>query len=243
VNKSTIGAQLYTLREFAKTAEDLDETLRKVKAIGYETVQVSGIGPIDSVRVKELTDKYGLSICATHVPFDRMKTDLDNLAEQHKLWDCRYVGLGSIPQSYRGSLEGYRAFAKEASEIAKRLADYGLKFVYHNHHFEFERFDGRTGMDILVEESDPEVFGLELDLYWVQVGGASPVDWIHKVKGRMDVVHLKDMAVLKEQQIFAEIGEGNLNWDAILKPAGKQVYNGTLSNKTRASETRSRAWS
>jgi sugar phosphate isomerase/epimerase len=60
-------------------------------------------------------------------------------------------------------------------------------------------------------------FCVKLLIEFYNVFGANPVDWIHKVKGRMDVVHLKDMAILKEQQIFAEFGEGNLNWDAIIE--------------------------
>lgn len=92
---------------------------------------------------------------------------------------------------------GYRTFAKLASGIARTLKEeHGLQFVYHNHDFEFERVDGVTGMEVLLQESDPEVFGFELDMYWVQAGGANPVDWVHKVKGRMQVMHLKDMAII-----------------------------------------------
>jgi sugar phosphate isomerase/epimerase len=72
-------------------------------------------------------------------------------------------------------------------------------------------------MDILFSETDPEYFGFEIDTFWIQSGGANPVEWIYKVNGRMDVVHFKDMAIKEDQQIFAEIGEGNLNWDAIVK--------------------------
>ena len=33
----------------------------------------------------------------------------------------------------------------------------------------------------------------------------------------MHVVHLKDMAMSGTQQLFAEVGEGNLEWDLILE--------------------------
>ena len=60
----------------------------------------------------------------------------------------------------------------------------------------------------------------ELDTYWVQHGGADPAAWIRRLKGRMPVVHLKDMTVSAEgwnvKQLMAEVGEGNLNWPAIL---------------------------
>ena len=114
---------------------------------------------------------------------------------------------GSMPGEYQSGKEGYQAFAKEASEIGRRLADNGLQFIYHNHHFEFMKFDGILGMDILLNESDPETFGFEIDTYWVQAGGANPVDWINKVGDRMQVIHYKDMAISKDvNQIMAGLG-------------------------------------
>ncbi|MNC41164.1 Xylose isomerase-like TIM barrel [compost metagenome] len=77
--------------------------------------------------------------------------------------------------------------------------------------------DGVTGLEVLLQEADPEAFGFELDLYWVQAGGGSPVDWIHRVKDRMKVVHLKDMAVVSRKAEFAEIGQGNMNYPAIIE--------------------------
>ncbi|WP_231571709.1 sugar phosphate isomerase/epimerase family protein [Gordoniibacillus kamchatkensis] len=173
MRKNQIAAQLFTLREFAKTAEQLDETLRKVKDIGYDAVQVSGIGPIEPAKVKELADRHGLTICATHVPYERLKNDLEQVIQEHRLWGCRYVGLGSMPAPYRTGKSGYTLLADEFSAVGRALADAGLQFVYHNHKFEFEKFEGETGMDWLLRASDPEAFHFELDTYWVQAGGAT----------------------------------------------------------------------
>lgn len=215
---STIAAQMYTLREFTQTAEGLRDSFLKVHDIGYQAVQVSGIGPIDPQLVRQYADEAGLAICATHVPWDRLVNDLDALAAEHKLWNCTYIGLGALPGEYQTSQEGYRTFAREASQIAHVLKQkHGLQFVYHNHDFEFERLDGLTGLEVLLQESDPGAFDFELDLYWVQAGGGSPVDWINKVKDRMRVVHLKDMAVVARKAEFAEIGQGNMDYRAIIE--------------------------
>ncbi len=212
-----IAAQLYTLREFLKTPEDIDKTLKKVKEIGYDAVQVSGMGPIDSQDLKTIVDREGLTICATHIGFDRLKNELDSVISDHKLWGCKYVGLGSMPEEYRKDKDSFIKFAKEASEIAEKLQENGLQFVYHNHNFEFIKFGDKTGMDILFENTDPQSFDFEIDTYWVQAGGADPSQWITKVAGRMDVVHFKDMAVDGWEPIMAEVGEGNLNWDSIIQ--------------------------
>ncbi|WP_282936171.1 sugar phosphate isomerase/epimerase [Paenibacillus sp. RC67] len=214
---SQIAVQMYTLREFAKTPEALRTTFQKVADIGYTAVQVSGIGPMNPAQVKEYADESGLKICATHISWDRLENDLDALAREHQRWDCKYVGIGGLPDHYRTSQEGYRTFAKQASDIALRLKEqYGLQFIYHNHAFEFESRDGITGMDILLNESNPKHFGFELDLYWLQAGGADPIEWIRKVEGQMQVVHLKDMAIVNGKQATAELGEGNMNYKGIM---------------------------
>lgn len=227
MNEMTVAAQLYTLREFLKTPGDVEKTLKKVKAMGYNAVQASGIGPVDPKVLKQLADEAGVKICATHISYDRLKNDLEAVIQDHKTWDCRYVGLGAMPEQFRESREGYIAFAKEFNEISKRIFDQGLKFIYHNHNFEFEKFTGTTGLELLFLNTDPETFGFELDTYWIQAGGANPVEWIKKMEGRMEVVHFKDMAVKGFNQLFAEIGEGNLNWPVIIdicRETGVQWY-------------------
>jgi sugar phosphate isomerase/epimerase len=213
-----IAAQLYTVRDFLKNPQDVSESLKKIRGIGYKAVQASGIGPIDNREFKELADHEGLEICATHVGYDDLLNNIDAVIEKHRIWNCKYVGLGGLPVEYRSSREGYAAFAKQASEIGKKLNDAELKFIYHNHDFEFVKFEGRTGMDILFEETDPHFVDFELDVYWVQAGGADPIEWIRKAAGRMKVIHFKDMTVTPERkQHFAEISEGNMNFRGILQ--------------------------
>jgi sugar phosphate isomerase/epimerase len=225
MNYPKIAAQMYTVREFCKTPEGIHESLKKIKEAGYDAVQVSGVGPIGHQEMKGMADEFGLNICATHISFDRLKDETEDVIHQHKLWDCKYVGVGSMPRPYQEDKDGFVSFAKEASKYARILKDNGLQFIYHNHSFEFRKFDGVTGMEILLQESDPEAFDFEIDTYWVQHGGADPIEWINKVSGRMDVVHYKDMVmgvVEKERrQIMAEIGEGNLNWKGITEACAK----------------------
>ncbi len=216
MNKNTIAAQLFTLRDFTKTPADIEKTLKKVKEAGYSAVQVSGMGPVEPAFLKELTDSLQLRICATHISFDRLKNDLKAVINEHKLWNCDFVGIGSMPSEYPRSREGYTGFAREASVIARELAANGLKLIYHNHNFEFQKYDGVTGLDILINESDPAAFGFEIDTYWVQAGGGSPVQWLKKVAGRIDVVHFKDMEFIDGRQEMAAIGEGNLDWESIV---------------------------
>lgn len=213
---SAIAAQLYTLREFTKTPVDIRDTFNKVSDLGYEAVQVSGMGPIEPEALKEIADESGLKIIATHIGYQRICEEPAAVIADHKLWGCRHVAIGGLPQEYRNE-QGFSSFAREASKAVQPLIDAGLTFSYHNHSFELQRFGDKTGMQMLVEESDPHNFSFEIDTYWIQHGGANPVTWLQKLRDRMCVVHLKDMAMEGSKQLFAEVGEGNLEWEDILR--------------------------
>ena len=152
-----LAAQLYTLRDFCKTAKDFEESLRKLKRIGYDVVQISGIGPISYPEIKRILDDTGNACCATHIPYERMVKETEQVIEEHYLIQCKYPAIGGLPGEYR-SAEGFSKFAKEATEVGKKLAKGGLRFGYHNHSFELEKFGKRTGLAILYEDSDPEYF-------------------------------------------------------------------------------------
>lgn len=215
--KPILAAQLYTIRAHTQTAADFAASMQKIRQIGYTSVQVSAIGPIAPAEVKQILDDNGLTVCITHIGFPRLQNDLDAVIEEHHLWKCKNVAVGSMPNEYReGGEDAYRRFTAEASAIGEKLHAAGLTFSYHNHSFEFVRFGHRTGLDLIYDESDPRYLQAEIDTYWVQHGGADPAAWIRKVSNRMPVVHLKDMVIRNNQQVMAEVGEGNLNWPAIL---------------------------
>lgn len=223
---SVIGAQLYTLRDFLKTPEDIRSTFARVRQMGYEAVQCSALGPIEPAQLKQTADDNNLKIVATHISFDAIRDEAQRVIDEHNLWGCRHVAIGGMPAEYR-SEDGFHRFAVEASEAARPLIDAGLTFSYHNHSFELERFDGRTGLEILAAESDPATFSFEVDTYWIQHGGGNPVTWLQRLQDRMHIVHFKDLAMNGSEQLFAEVGEGNLEWLPIIeacKAAGIDWY-------------------
>ena len=92
-----IGAQLYTVREFCKTKEDLGETLKKIADIGYQTVQVSGTCEYDPMWLAQELKKNGLTCVLTHIPKDKLLENAKQVAMDHQIFDCNYVGLGFFP--------------------------------------------------------------------------------------------------------------------------------------------------
>jgi sugar phosphate isomerase/epimerase len=219
MSKPVLGAQLYTLREHCKTPADIAVTLRKVREIGYTTVQLSGLGPIDPRELAGLLQDTGLHAVSTHESWDRFRTDLDALIEEHTLWNCAHPAIGGLPGDYF-TADGLKRFLDELAPIAERLAAAGMDFSYHNHNHELARIGERTWLGALYADAAPEMLKAELDTYWIQAGGGDPASWVRCCAGREPILHCKDMRITPErEQRFAEIGEGNLNWPAILEAA------------------------
>ncbi len=215
-----IGAQLFTLRDYLTTPKDIAETFQKVRKMGYTAAQFSGAPIGDAKELRKMADDAGLSLICTHIPFDDMKNNLSKVVEDHHTLGCTHAGVGAMPNENRTSAEGFLSFAKELDGIAKQLKAEGLGTTYHNHQFEFERFDGKIGMDILLDNS--ECFSVMADTYWIQYGGGDVVAWLKKMEGRLDLVHLKDYAIVNHEPAMAEVMEGNLNWQAILDECERQ---------------------
>lgn len=214
-----IALQLYTVRDKMQTAEEAIATIAKVAEIGYKNVEFAGYGLLGAQKAREVCDANGLSICSTHAGFPTSDDETKQLIEDHQIMGCTMPGIGGMPGEYRGSAESFAKFAAAASAVGATLKEAGMTFIYHNHSFELVRFGNKTGLDILVEESC-ECIGFELDLYWVQHGGGSPVAWINKLGSRAPVLHFKDMCITADmQQYYAEVGEGNLDWPGILAAA------------------------
>jgi sugar phosphate isomerase/epimerase len=216
---SCIAAQMYTLRDFCKTPGDIASTLKRVKKIGYEAVQISGMGKIDSRELAKILQGEGLACCATHIPLERMRDETAAVIEEHRLWNCKYTALGGFfPKAPKAA--DWPRFAKEFSDVAAKFRGSGIRVGYHNHSHELARFDGKVALQTLLDHFSTEIW-MEIDTYWIQHGGGDPAAWISKVSGRIPCVHLKDFAIDAERnQLMAEVGEGNLNWPAILKACG-----------------------
>ena len=205
-----IGAQLYTVRDYCRTLPDFSETLKKIADIGYRTVQVSGTCAYDPAWLREELSKNGLTCVITHTPPDRIADHPDIVAEEHKIFGCSVVGIGS----YNLDACGVEGFAARFRPAARRLLERGCRLSYHNHDEEFKQEEGKTRLARLAELFSPEELAFTLDTYWVQAGGGDPIQWLRRLSGRVPCVHLKDMGYGRR---MAPVGEGNMNFTGILE--------------------------
>ncbi len=229
---SKLAVQMYTIRDFTHTAEGLAESLHKIRAIGYEAVQLSAVGAVEGTspsvspaQARQMLDDNGLRCVATHRSWDALKNRTEEEIAFHHTLGCGYVAIGGLPGGYgEQGAAGYRRFVQEATPVIAALKAAGIRFGYHNHDFEFRRSGEGSGTlyDLFVQEGGPD-FLLEVDVYWVQHAGANPERLLRENAGRVPVIHLKDKeVVLKDGPVMAAIGEGNLDWNGIL-PACEQA--------------------
>jgi len=223
-----IGVQGYTIRNFCTDENSIADSLKKVKEMGFNSLQVSGFAAIPAEKLRAMCDENGLQIVCTHSNPDRILNDTDNLINEHKIMGCNHIGIGIMPQKYRWSLEGMRAFIDDYSSAADKIADAGMKFHYHNHGSEFQKFGSQTMLEIMAEITDPAKWGFIFDTYWSQIGGCCPAQMMYKLAGRIDICHLKDLrytytpeAECDFAQRFAPVGSGSIAWDEVLEACEK----------------------
>ena len=178
-----IGAQLYTLKTYCQNEKDLARSLEKVAGMGYSCVQLSAIGPIAPERIKTICDDNGLKIVLTHTPEAEVHGRPEETIEKHRLFGCKYIGIGSLPERYRNP-DFLPYFAEDFLPAAEKFRAAGMKLMYHNHCFEYERLPGGdTMMDRLLAMMPADLMGLTADTYWLQYGGVDVNKWL-KERGR-----------------------------------------------------------
>jgi sugar phosphate isomerase/epimerase len=218
MEEHVLGVNLYSIRTLTQNLADVKAALKRVAAIGYKAVQISGFGPMDPRDVAAVVEDNGLTVAATHMPWPRFLNERDAVIREHKLWKCEHPAIGSLPKEYN-NLDGLKRFVRELKPVLDDLEKEGLDFSYHNHSHELARWQGKTWLQRLLDEADPRL-KWEIDIYWIQHGGGDPAVWLRKLAGRIPLLHIKDMAVTPErEQRFAAIGEGNMNLDSVLREA------------------------
>ncbi len=213
-----LGLQLFTIRDTMNNAENIRESFKKMKALGYSVAQTAGCA-IPYEDFGRIAAEEGIEICGTHDDFGKMLNAPEQAMADHRALGTTNMGIGGFGAE---SVEAVERFIEQANTIANNVYPHGFKFTYHNHSHEFRRLaNGRTAMDMLVEGLDPEKTSFVLDTYWVQHGGGDVRHWIEKLAGRIDILHLKEMGRNDNGPFITEIGNGNIWWEGVLETAEK----------------------
>ena len=233
--KKEVCIQLYSLRTIldgvnkdGKVSESYTKLLKDLADMGYTSVETAnydngtfyGRTP---QQFKEDCEKAGLKVLSAHTNRGLCDQELasGDLTEAMKWWkqciaDHKAAGMEYIVCPWMGvpkTMKDLLTQCKYLNEIGKLCKQSGIKFGYHNHSHEFQKVEGKTMYDVMLENTDPEYVFFEMDVFWTVWGQNSPVNYFKKYPGRFKMFHIKD---------YREIGQsGMVGYDAIFNNADK----------------------
>lgn len=213
IPRPAIGMHLYTMRR--DLAADFAGTIQALADIGYATVGVSGRHGHSAAEIRSILDDAGLKAVLEHVGYDRLTNNLEGACEDVVTLGGHWVVTSSLPGSLY-TADGIRQAAAAFNRAGEVAATYGLKVLHHNHDAEFRTDGGRVLYDLLIEETNPDYVGFELDVYWAARGGYDAADYFVRYPARFPALHVKDMA---PDGGFADVGSGVLDFAAMFRDA------------------------
>lgn len=221
-----LGLQLYTLR--AALARDVEGTLARIAAMGYQEVETYGFDParigfygLDAKVFAERLRAHGLTAVTGH--FDLNQYVSTPIGELTGYVDRCIEGALAIGQSYitwpyldppDRTIDRFKVVAERLNLIGARIRKAGLQLAYHNHDFEFLEHDGRIGYDIILADTDPDLVKLQIDLYWIaRASKRTAHEWFLRQPGRFVMWHVKDMHTVSRD--YTEVGNGSIDFSQI----------------------------
>jgi len=185
-----VALQLYSVRD--QLAKDYAATLREVKRMGYDYVELAGLGGNTPDKVKKMVDDAGLTIVSSHVPLDDLLKDTDKTLTDYASLGCKYVAVPWLEEQRRPGHPGFESTINDIFYVGKAAKDLGLVLLYHNHDFEFVKIDERYALDVLYDTIPSDILQTQIDTCWVHFAGVEPAGYLKKYIDRAPLVHLKD---------------------------------------------------
>ncbi len=230
---NNLGVQLYTVREIIKS--DPLKVLKAIQDIGYQEVEAIYASLDDIWAALKQTSLKPVSVHIDESIFGKGGSELDAALAKSQDHGFKYAVVPYIPPKERGGADMFKRLADTLNTSAEKAKAHDLKLCYHNHAFEYRPFGDRTGLDILMDNTQKGLVWLELDIFWATVGGHDPVELLKKYSGRIALVHLKDKAkdFTRTQfnegvpkTAFKEVGNGSIDIPAVLTAdaAGVEHY-------------------
>lgn len=220
---SRISLQMYTMRDYMQSPEEIESTFQQLATIGYRNIQPILPGFMSTADFRTLLDAYGLQADSFSYTAPDITEQIDTLCRTAEILGTNIVRTGSISREQAMSREGFQRYAEEINTKGRVLHNHSLVYTYHFHAYEYVNFGDCTGMDILLRETDPDYVHFQPDTHWMAAAGVEPSVGLHAYTGRMEYVHMQGYAIIPDNNSSEEVprrivpvGEGNLNWPGII---------------------------
>jgi sugar phosphate isomerase/epimerase len=214
VKMAKAALQLYSIRELME--QNVYTTLESTAKAGYDGVEFAGFYNEPAQKIKEKLDELNLEVCGSHTSYDLLTENIDNVFNYNKIISNKKIILPYLDENMRKNSEDWKKVAKILTEIGMKCSDNGFDFAYHNHAFEFERFDGVTGWQILVDNIDTKYVKLQPDMGWVFYAGEDTNQFIKDYGHLVSTVHVKQFRTQGKVDA-TEVHKGLLYYPPIIK--------------------------
>ncbi|MEP7374448.1 MAG: sugar phosphate isomerase/epimerase family protein [Chitinophagaceae bacterium] len=236
-SKTITGVQLYSVRDEMK--KDPLGTLKKISEMGYRHVEHANyverkFYTYPVADFKKILSDLDLKMPSGHTILGKQHWD-DSKKEFTDLWKYtvedaatlgqQFVISPGLDESWRkdeDTLKHYMEVFNKSGELCKQS---GMKFGYHNHHFEFnEQVNGTRLYDLILKHTDPQLVVQQLDIGNMYYGGGRALDVIKQYPGRFASLHVKDeIAVAGSEHGYesAVLGTGIIEVKKVLEESIK----------------------
>lgn len=212
--------QVFSVRDKITDAAAINDVFKKLASYGYTGIQTAGLYGLTVEEYAAAAKAAGLEVVGTHTDW-KMLLDTEEAVRFHKVLGTTNAGIGGYGPIVQATttMEDILEFTNLANGIGEALKPHGMKFTFHHHASEFAKIGNDTIMDILAKELNPETTSFVLDTCWLQAGCVSVTEWIQKLAGRVDILHLKDRGINKgvNEGCITELGAGNINFKEVIR--------------------------
>jgi sugar phosphate isomerase/epimerase len=204
--KEVVAVQLYCVREDMKN--DPLGTLTLLAEMGYKHVEHANYVDrkfygYSAADFKKVLADLGLQMQSGHTVlgkdhWDASKNDFTDAwkytVEDAATLEQKFVVSPWLDPSLYATYDVLMGFLEVFNKCGELCQQSGMKFGYHNHDFEFsEKLNGEVMFDLMLQNTDADKVGIQLDVGNMYIAGAKAKDIILKYPGRFETIHVKDM--------------------------------------------------
>lgn len=230
------------------TEQKARETLRRIKAAGYDGIELNGfmIRPTP-LMVQMLTKMAGmptgkggkldwaslvteaeLSVVSIHEDLGTIQRETEMVIAEAKKFKTSNVVITGMYRFDYSDKNAVQKLADDLNEAGERLLTEGVHLLYHNHNCEFRKvMPEKTAYQILIEETDPKFVNFEFDSYWPTEAGIFAYNLMQQLGTRLKLYHINDrgsrLSGASMTPILAsdsmELGYGNMDLKSLVKQA------------------------
>ena len=219
--KKSLGVQLYSVRD--AVSKNLEGALEKLASLGFDNIELFGYNGTffgkSATEFKSILNKTGISVFSSHhttvFAIKGKGTLTDNW--EKSVEDLHAIGAKYMACSYlfpnERTTENYKALPSLLDKSGTVTKAAGIQFAYHNHDFEFQKFEDTLVYDHILTKTSSDLVKMEMDLYWTSKAGQDPIKYFEKYPGRFELWHVKDMSAGAGE--ITEVGNGVIDFDRI----------------------------